>query len=688
MTKHTSCHASPATPLRRPLAWALAAAIALTVLAGIHLSAQDQTVAPETAANQPAPADAGPTTAAAERPTAPAEQPAAPVEQPTAPVEQPTAAGDQPTAAGEQPTTAGNQPTAVTITVPAATGQPEAAGQPATTVETPPATGTAPSATTEQPAVTPGQPAVTTEQPATTAQPVPAVPAITPALMAQGEVLMNFTDANLSSVLNYLSEAAGLVIIPEVTIEGRVTITSRQPMKVDEAITQLNSALKGKGYAAIRMGRTLKIVTLDEAKKDLIPVRTGNDPALIELSDEVITQIIPIRYLDAVRLRDDLSPLIPAYAQLTANAASNSLIMTDTSASVHRIAEIIQALDTHMATVAEVKIFRLEFADASSAASLINTIFQQQQPAAGARGGIAAIATIFGQGGRGGRGGTADQGAGAQAPRVLAAADARTNTLVVTGPGDTLKIVELVVKDLDSNPAEEEDVMVYALKNAQAANLTTVLNSLFQTSTTTGARGATTGARGTTTGARGAAGARGTTTAAARAGTTNPALAGLSGQVYVVSDADTNSLLIRTPPKNFELVRAIIADLDRPVPQVLIKVLIAEVTHEDTTDMGAEFSVLNLLNGTGNFDLSTDFGVAAQTQGLIYKVIHGDTTAILRLLETVGKLEVLSRPYILTSDNQEATITVGDTVPFVRTPAPRTPARSSTPSPTRTSASS
>jgi len=140
----------------------------------------------------------------------------------------------------------------------------------------------------------------------------------------------------------------------------------------------------------------------------------------------------------------------------------------------------------------------------------------------------------------------------------------------------------------------------------------------------------------------------------------------LAGQVFVVADIDTNALLVRTASKNFERVKAILEELDRPVRQVLIKVLLAEVTHENTTDFGVEFSALNIRAGSATGSIGTDFGVAAASGGLVARVVDVDYTVTLRALQTVGKLNVLSRPYILASDNQEASITVGNIVPFIR----------------------
>jgi len=464
-------------------------------------------------------------------------------------------------------------------------------------------------------------------------------------------ILLNFKDASLDAVLTYLSEVAGFVVVKEVEVTGRVTVISRQPLNVEEAVSLINTVLKGEGYAAVRMGRMLKIVTLEEARKMSIPVRSGSDPEEIEASDDLITQVIPVRYADATKLKQDLASLIPSYADLSANESSNALILTDTAANIRRIVEIVSALDTHLGTVAEVKVFQLQYASATDAARLINEIFKEEQPTA-SRPGVSFFRSRFFRG-PGQQGAPTAQGAG-PSQKVTAAADERTNTLVVSAPPDMLEVVEDVIKKLDANPAEEEAVFIYYLKNAKAKNLETILNNLF--SETQQALRQT-----------GVARLQGGQVRVQRASqSAAQTAAGLAGQVYVVADEDTNSLLVLTGSKNFDRVKEILADLDRPVPQVVIKVLIAEVTHDKSLDLGVEFSVLNLRASGRGTELFTDFDVADQTGGLIVKLVEEDVTAALRALATVGKLDVLSRPYILASDNQLASITVGEEVPFIR----------------------
>ncbi|HNS31493.1 MAG TPA: type II secretion system secretin GspD [bacterium] len=468
------------------------------------------------------------------------------------------------------------------------------------------------------------------------------------------KIRLNFRDASLDSVLEYLSETAGLSVVRETTVEGRITVMSRQPISVNEAVSLLNVALKEKGYAAISMGRILKIVPLADAKKRNIPVRSGNNPADIEPTDMIVTQIIPIRYLNVTQLKQDLAPLLPAYAELTANVSSNSLILTDTEANIRRIAEIVRALDTAVSAVAEVKVFQLKYANATTTARLINEMFKVEQTTArtGQQGAIAqAAARFFGRTGQ--PAGTAAATEGGQPNvKVNASADDRTNTLVVSGPPDVLKVIEGVVQELDSSPAEEQAVFIYSLKNATAKSLETVLNNLFGTSTTGTARRTTSTVQ------------RFQQTGSNVSASSAQAASSLYGQVYIVADSDTNSLMVMTASKNFERVKEIIADLDRPVPQVLIKVLIAEVTHDRALDLGTEFSLMNLTSN-GSRKIFSKFGVAEQSTGLGISLVEDDLSVAIAALQKVGKLDVLSRPYILGSDNQAAKITVGQRVPFI-----------------------
>ncbi len=162
-----------------------------------------------------------------------------------------------------------------------------------------------------------------------------------------------------------------------------MTVWSHQPLSQDEAAELLNTVLNEKGYTAIRSGRTLTLVKRDEARMRDLPVRTGANPDAIAKSDEMVTQIIPVRYADALKLIENLRPLIPSYATLTANESSNALVLTDTQSNVRRMVEIVQSLDTSISSISEFKVFPLNYADAADLAEVLNKVFEAQGTAGG-----------------------------------------------------------------------------------------------------------------------------------------------------------------------------------------------------------------------------------------------------------------------------------------------------------------
>ncbi|MDI9432317.1 MAG: secretin N-terminal domain-containing protein [Planctomycetota bacterium] len=696
-------------------------------------------------------------------------------------------------------------------------------------------------------------------------------------VQSNGEVKLklNFQDTPLQAVLEYLSEKAGLTVISDSPIsDGRMTVISRQPISLDQAVSLINSILKERDLTTILVGKTLKVVTLASAKQETIPVLTGHDPKAVVASDNIVTYVVPVSHVTAAALRQNLSALVPAYASIEANEDGNALIITDTAANIKRLMEIIQALDTHMSNVAEIRVFRLVNANATSAATLINTIFQQSSntgartgarnpiemmmqmrggPGGRGRGGerdgdaqtaggtvnvqvvaaaddrtnavvvrgpadaleivsgmISALddrtakvagvkvfqlryadamnvadvinklfgdsnsSTQTGQGGPmmfrgpGGRGGmpetqqdsgsatsqvvvaaadsqtntvvvtgpdailevvaevvknldsqvpnvadvkvfhleyadasdTADlinevfgetgtssrrttsrtqqnqmvqfqrggfpgaqqsasgrtQGSGMSDVGIAAAADSRTNAVVVSGPPTTLEIISQVIKELDQDPKQERRIFVYPLKNANASNLMEVLNNLF--AEIQALNQATTGTGQQFQGA----GRQQTAAPQATGATTSSSANDLSEETYFEAETETNSLLVLTSTKNYDRIKPIIDDLDKPVGQVLIKCLFAEITYSNNLDFGTEFSMLNLRSDGGSTQTSTIFG--EPLQGLFVNNLSGDLDVTLHALQEAGKLNILSRPYILASNNQLATITVGSQVPF------------------------
>ncbi len=218
------------------------------------------------------------------------------------------------------------------------------------------------------------------------------------------ELRLNFHNAPLEMVLNYLSEAAGFIIVLDTQVHGNVSVISNHPMNRNEAVDLLNAVLNKNGYAAIRDGRTLTILDKNEAKTRNIPVKTSNDPDKIPNNAEIVTQIIPIRFVEARQLVTDLSSFVSPQATIVANEAGNSVVVTDTQSNIRHLTEIIRAIDNSAEGETEIRVFHLNHASPTDVASELGQIFPSssstsgtrfRRPSGSAAGGVAALVAVF-----------------------------------------------------------------------------------------------------------------------------------------------------------------------------------------------------------------------------------------------------------------------------------------------------
>lgn len=389
-------------------------------------------------------------------------------------------APDTPGVTAPEPTNAPlPAPTPPDATLPAAAPQASPAG-----VKAAPAGETVPAA--QPPA---GMP------PGAAAAPNPA--SVEPAPAGEKNLRLNFRSVPLEMVLNYLSEAAGFIIVLETEVKGKVDVWSQQPLSKDEAVNLLSSILNKNGYAAIRNGRTLTIVSRDEAKKRDIPVKSGADPLAIPKNDEMVTQVVPVRYANAVQMTKDLQPLLPTYANLSANESGNALVITDTQADIRRMVEIVKALDTSISSISAIRVFPLRFADAKELANVVKELFPAPSSNTGRNsndpraqffsrfvGGPGGGGPGGGGPGGGGPGGGGQSGNGQSearqaASRVTAVADERTNSLVVSAPDEVIPILEKLVKEIDTNAENITELRVFHLLYSDPVEMADMLSSLF-----------------------------------------------------------------------------------------------------------------------------------------------------------------------------------------------------------------
>jgi general secretion pathway protein D len=303
-------------------------------------------------------------------------------------------------------------------------------------------------------------------------------------------LLLNFRSAPLNQVLNYLSDSAGFVINRATDVQGTVDMWSKEPLTKAEAVDLLDSALRKNGCTAIRNGRILTIVSLQDAKTADLKVVSGNDPDAVEKSDEVVTQIIPVRYASASELANNLQPLLPASASFSVNQSANSIILIDTKTDIRRMLRIISALDTSIAQVSSIKIFPLRYADAKELAAVLQQLFSPQGSSqSGGR--LNMRAQLFNLPGGDGfgppgppepvSGSTGSDGSGGSvaASKIVAVADDRSNTLIVSADSFFLPTVARLVQQLDRQVNAIAELRIFRLRNAEPAEVADQLSQLF-----------------------------------------------------------------------------------------------------------------------------------------------------------------------------------------------------------------
>ncbi|MDB6038493.1 MAG: hypothetical protein JWM99_2334, partial [Verrucomicrobiales bacterium] len=328
-----------------------------------------------------------------------------------------------------------------------------------------------------------------------------------------------------------------------------------------------------------------------------------------------------------------------------ADARMNSLIVSGPVDYMNFHEQIIGRLDASSPQKAKIKVFALQNADARQMADLLMSMFRMtavpgastqqrsiqytlvrpnlDETGAPISDEEVASATV----------GTAEQNA------LTVTVDLRTNSLLVGGTDHYVELVSQIIDSLDSSPANERKTEVVRLKNSQAADVATAIRTFLdqerqRVSTVLGAQAIGNDQR------------------------------VLEREVAVVAEQLSNTLLVSANPRYFNQIKDIIDELDKPQSQVLIQVMLAEVTLDALTDLGFQWSY-NGKQGNVNYGIGTDFNLKDQLTGFSSTSAGGDFSFLLKALKDEGRLEVLSRPQIVTADNKPASINVGQRVPLI-----------------------
>ncbi|MFO1293813.1 MAG: type II secretion system secretin GspD [Rubrivivax sp.] len=482
---------------------------------------------------------------------------------------------------------------------------------------------------------------------------------------ARAPVTVNFVNADVEAVTRAFAAMIERPIIVDPRVRGQITVYSEQPQSVREAFQSYLAALRGLGFALVENSGVLKLVPEADAKLQAGTVGVGEVPVR---GDTVITQIFQLRYENPNNLVAVLRPLISANNTINANTGTQSLVITDYADNLQRIAKVIAALDQPAST--DVEIVPLRHAVAADLAPLVQRLTE---------GGIGGIVTS-----------PQSPLAGGSSTVI---ADSRNNALIVRAPSAArLAQMKATIAQLD-RPANlvgpGGGMWVVHLKNADATRLATVVRAAFAAlggPAGAGGAGAALGAAAVALAAAPAAPA-----AAAGGGAAAPAAAAAAPSVggFIQADPATNSLIITAPEPLYRQVRALIDQLDERRAQVYIESMIVEVSGDNAADFGFQWQGLlgksgdryGLVAGTnfsapggaGNIiDISTGAvkGSVTLGEGLnvgLLKAYNGVTTlaALARALQTQANTNIVSTPNLITLDNEEAKIVVGQNVPFI-----------------------
>ena len=494
---------------------------------------------------------------------------------------------------------------------------------------------------------------------------LPAPLALAQTARARSEpVTLNFVNADIEGVARAMSAILKQQFVVDPRVKGTMTLYSEEPLQPREAYLNFLAALRGLGFTVVEVGGLYKVVPEADAKLQTGTVNVGE--ATTRRGDQILTQIFKLNHENANNLVPVLRPLISPNNTINANPGNNTLVITDYADNLQRIGKIIAAMDTPAG--GDVEVIPVKHAVASDLATLV----QRLTDSGGSPG--AAVPGVPG---------------GASGASVLV--DARSNSLLVraSNPARMAAIRSLVDKldrPTQGGAAGTGNVWVVYLKNADAVKLATVLRAAY--SGGAGGGGTTSSAPAATPFT--AAGAT-PTTGGASAQTTSPlaSAAGPSTGGFVQADPATNALIITAPEPLYRQLRAVIDQLDSRRAQVYIESLIVEVDPSQAVDFGIQWQALGNTNNSYIGGAGTNFGaagniLAGQGASTVIGALAGLGTggnigiirnlggangfglaAIARALDTTSGTNILSTPNLVTLDNEEARIVVGQNVPFI-----------------------
>jgi general secretion pathway protein D len=528
--------------------------------------------------------------------------------------------------------------------------------------------------------VRPPEPAPEPRPPATPQPPAPP----TPGTAAAANIVFNFDSADVEVVIQAAAEIVGFNYVLAPAVRGKkVTVQTIGRIASDDVFNVLLTILDVNGLTAVKSGNLYRIIPREGAPQSSVRIVVGRDINSLRASDEILTQIVPLKYISAADAVNLLRPFVAQQGAVTSHRETNLLIITDTAANIRRLLDILKLADVQVA-LDELQVIPIKNADAQELSVLLNQMFATGRLRTGAAAlGLpvapppapGAPATPRPAGTDGGQG--ADR-----APLIVA--ERRSNSLVIHARKQEIETILQLIAKLDVDIYGGQRVFIYFVEFSKAKDLAATLEAIYGRAAAQGTRSPVAPPGAPPLGAQSPL----TSQAPYTLPSSTPRLGGAGalegeggqaalGDLRFIADEVTNAIIVTTYPRRWKDIGETIKTLDRLARQVLIEVLVAEVVLTDDTKLGIEWAVrsgkftfTNTQNSAGATPTPPSPGIIQSAALLapgfnMFAFAAGEFIAALNALATENRVNVLSSPSIMTSENKKAVINVSQSVPIV-----------------------
>ena len=438
-------------------------------------------------------------------------------------------------------------------------------------------------------------------------------------------VVLNFSDVDISTMVKFISELTGRNFIMDDRVKGRISVYSPSKISPEEAFNVFTSVLELKGFTVVQAGRVNKIVPTSAAKQSGMKILTGGEKGPV--NDAYVARVIPLENIAAQDAVTFLQPVVSKDGYIASTSSANILLVVDSDLNVQKILGILKIVDTSQKREGAELVF-LKYATSDNVANVIREWMGIKDKGSRTAGQSVSVAS----------GG-------------LIVPDSRLNALIIFGSDRDKEDIKRLISMVDvPSPTSSSKINVYYLENADATEAAKVLEGVVKEST---AAPAQTGAQ---------------------VGAVAQQSAFEGSKILITPDKATNSLVILASPADYQNLLQVIRKLDKRRRQVFVEAVIAEVSLDKLKDLGTQLAVSSGWSGNTSgaavFDPFNFLSAATPQQAAIVNVLKtlGGNTQIganFNALLTSNAVNVLSTPTIMTSDNKEAEIFVGQNVPLV-----------------------